>query len=273
MIVRFWGVRGSIAVPGEATLRYGGNTSCVSVELDGRLLVLDAGTGIRNLARSIEASTKDIVLLVTHPHADHVAGFAFFTPLYETERCVNVFDFDDGDVHWSPLSLYDGLHSPVHVHQAVAVCRRILGPNCEGLREMGFDARCIALNHPGGAWGYRLTEGARSFVYMTDNELDAAEPRTSFDEFAAFCHGADVLCHDAQYIDGEMPQKVGWGHSTVNRVCDLAIAAGVRRLILFHHDPGRTDAALDGIAARATERLSAHGIHCDVAWEGLMLEV
>jgi phosphoribosyl 1,2-cyclic phosphodiesterase len=273
MIVRFWGVRGSIAVPGEATMRYGGNTSCVSVDLGNRLLILDAGTGILNLARAIENDGRDITLLITHPHADHVAGFPFFTPLYDEERCVNVFDFTDGDVHWSPIEMYDGLYSPVRLHQAVAVCRRVLGPNCEGLRDLGFDAHCIALNHPGGAWGYRIMDGDRSFVYMTDNELDASDPRTSFDAFVEFCRGAEVLCHDAQYLDGEIPAKTGWGHSTVTRVCDLAVAAGVRRVVLFHHDPGRTDAALDGIASFASDRLAAHGIHCDVAWEGLMVEI
>lgn len=273
MKVRFWGVRGSIAVPGETTLRYGGNTSCVSVEMDGRLVVLDAGTGIRNLADTIHAETRDITLLVTHPHTDHVSGFPFFTPLYDADRCVNVFDFDDGAVHWSPLELYDGLHSPVQMHQAVAVCRRMLGPNCEGLRDLGIHADCIALNHPGGAWGYRLFHGDRSFVYMTDNELDAEEPRTSFEAFTDFCRDADVLCHDAQYLDGEMPGRLGWGHSTVTRVCDLAVAAGVHRLVLFHHDPGRSDTALDEIARTAAARLSPYGIACDVAWEGLTLDI
>jgi phosphoribosyl 1,2-cyclic phosphodiesterase len=273
MIVRYWGVRGSISVPGEETLRYGGNTSCVSVEIGGRLLVLDAGTGVRNLGRSIAAGTTDITVLVTHPHADHVAGFPFFAPLYDPDRCVNVFDFENGGVRWSPLEMYDGLTSPVPVGQAVAVCRRILGPNCEGLRDLGFEVSCIPLNHPGGAWGFRIVDAGRSFVHLTDNELDSTEPRTSFEEFADFCRNADVLCHDAQYLDGELPRKLGWGHSTVNRVCDLAIAADVRRLVLFHHDPNRTDDALDAIAEAASARLTAHGIHCDVAWEGLMLDI
>ncbi len=273
MIVRFWGVRGSIAVPGEETLRYGGNTSCVSVDIDGRLLVLDAGTGIRNLARSLEGGTRSVFLLLSHPHADHIAGFAFFAPLYDDDRCVNVFEYEDGDVRWSPLSLYDGLHSPVRVGQAIAVCRRELGPDCKGLRDLGFDVQSIPLNHPGGALGFRIADRGRSFVYMTDNELDADDPRTSFDTFASFCRDADVLCHDAQYLDGDLPRKLGWGHSTVTRACDLAIAAGVRWLVLFHHDPGRTDAALDEIGVLAAARLEPHGIRCDVAWEGLTLDI
>ncbi len=271
MIAQFWGVRGSVPVPGRDTLKYGGNTACVSLDVDGRMLILDAGTGIRPLGSLLANSKHDLCILLSHAHADHISGFPFFAPIYETERCIDVIDFEFDGRTWSLLQLFDGLHSPVQPVQAAAVCRHAGPAGFSMLRRKGFDVTAIPLNHPGGAWGFRILNGGRSFVYMTDNEIDAVDGRTSFDTFAAFCRGADVLVHDAQFLATEMARYAGWGHSSVDRACDLAVAAGVQRLILFHHDPGRTDAALDAIGADARARIAPHDIRCDVAWEGLTL--
>ena len=273
MIARFWGVRGSIAVPGADTLRYGGNTACVSLEVDSRLLILDAGTGIRPLGATLVGSTQELCILISHAHADHIAGFPFFAPIYERDRCIDVVDFEEGGRTWSLLQVLDGLHSPMLPAHAAAACRHAGGPDFAVLRDKGFDVRAIPLNHPGGAWGFRVFDRGRSFVYMTDNEIDAADARTSFDAFVRFCHGSDVLCHDAQFLDDEMPSRAGWGHSSVNQACDLAIAAGVQHLVLFHHDPDRSDDALDRIALAATERVSPYGIRCDAAREGLSIQL
>ncbi|MCI0436162.1 MAG: MBL fold metallo-hydrolase [Gemmatimonadetes bacterium] len=273
MIVRFWGVRGSIAVPGAATLRYGGNTACVSIEIGNRMLILDAGTGIRVLGQQLAGTEQHLSVLISHAHADHIAGFAFFAPLYEPGRRIDVIDFEEAGRAWSLLELFDGLHSPVLRVQAAAASRRPGGADLKALRDIGFDVRTIPLNHPGGAWGFRITDDGRSFVYMTDNEIDAGDARTSFAGFADFCRGADVLCHDAQFLEEEMPARVRWGHTSVERACDLAIAAGVRRLVLFHHDPDRTDTALDRIAQTAAQRTTPHGTRCDVAWEGLCIQL
>lgn len=273
MIIRFWGVRGSIAVPGPSTLRYGGNTACVSVEAGARMIVLDAGTGIRALGDALSGKRTEMFVLLSHPHADHVCGFPFFAPLYENGGCVELFDYEHGGTRWSLLEMLEGFQSPVRPTQAAAACRKPLATGLKQLRAHGFEVRTIPLNHPGGALGFRIEYGGCSFVYMTDNEIDASEPSTSFDAFVEFCAGADVLCHDAQYLATELPARLGWGHSTVDRACDLAEAARVRKLLLFHHDPGRTDDVLDRIVADAAGRLLSSGIECIAAREGSSIEL
>lgn len=273
MIIRFWGVRGSIAVPGPSTLRYGGNTACVSVEAGTRMIVLDAGTGIRALGHALSGKRTETFVLLSHPHADHVCGFPFFAPLYQNGGCVVLFDYEHGGMHWSLLEMLEGFQSPVRPIQAAAACRKPLATGLNELRSHGFEVRTIPLNHPGGALGFRIEYGGHSFVYMTDNEVDASEPSTSFDEFVEFCAGADVLCHDAQYLAHELPARLGWGHSTVDRACDLAEAARVRKLVLFHHDPTRTDDVIDEIVTGAAGRLLSSGIECVGASEGNSIEL
>jgi phosphoribosyl 1,2-cyclic phosphodiesterase len=275
VIVTYWGVRGSIPVPGPETVRFGGNTACVSVEMDGRVLVLDAGTGIRVLGEALRGTEKEIYLLLSHAHADHVIGFPFFAPLYEPRCRVRVLDHhaQDGAAGWSLLDLYDGIRFP-HPGDLSAGCGRVRGDAVEILRGRGFDISRIALNHPGGAFGYRITHRGRSFVHLTDHELDPPGPApTSFAEIAAFCRGAEVLSHDAQYLSAELAAFRGRGHSSVSQVCELAVASGVRQLILFHHDPHRTDDALLAVEAEARASLAHTGIRCTAAYEGLVCEL
>ena len=142
------------------------------------------------------------------------------------------------------------------------------------LLERGFQVDLIPLNHPGGAVGFRISAGGGSMVYMTDNELDPpAGAAVSFDQLVEFCRGADVLCHDAQYRAGEHEDRWGWGHSSLPRVCDLAKAAQVGHLILFHHDPERTDDQVAALEAEARAELEPRGIRCTAAYEGLTLDV
>jgi ribonuclease BN (tRNA processing enzyme) len=135
--------------------------------------------------------------------------------------------------------------------------------------------RMIANNHPGGATGFRIEYGGRSVIYMTDNEIDPPnEPTTSRETLVDFCRDADLLIHDATYLDEEMTERRGWGHSTIGEACDLARDAGARRLVLFHHDPDRTDDALDAIAEQVDQRLAAEGLMTAiVAREGLSLQL
>jgi phosphoribosyl 1,2-cyclic phosphodiesterase len=274
MIVRYWGVRGSMAVPGPTTVRYGGNTPCVTVEADGSTIVIDAGSGIRLLGEKMGGKDGRIFVLVSHPHYDHVMGFPFFAPLFDTDRCVNVIDCDRDGTPWSLLELFDGVHVPVQPAHLPAACRRSSEEGDALLRDAGFEIVRVPLNHPGGSWGYRVSRGGRSFVHLTDNELDPpAGRRSTPEEIVDFCRGADVLSHDAQYVPSDMPVKRGWGHSTVPQVCDLARAAGVGHLVLFHHDPGRSDDAIDAIEADAKARLADAGIPCTAAYEGLAIEL
>jgi ribonuclease BN (tRNA processing enzyme) len=244
----------------------------VSIEQDGQVLVIDAGTGIRELGEAILGDDREVFMLLTHLHADHIAGFPFFAPLYEKERVIHLMDYPMGAKMWSPLELMNGVFFPVEADGLASRYFRVASSPMEYLYRHGLDLTRLAANHPGGAFGYRMRAGERSFVFFPDNELHPPEvPTTPYEAFVDFCRGADVLCHDAQYLNGEMPAKRGWGHSCIEDVCDLAIAAEVDHLLLFHHDPERTDEDLDAIEADAQERLEPHGITCACAHDGLAL--
>lgn len=273
MIVKFWGVRGTVPTPGAKTVRYGGNTSCVSVDIDDKVLVLDAGTGIRKLGEELVGTGKEIFVLLSHLHSDHLMGFPLFYPLYEPERRVHLLDYYKDGVGWTPLSLFDGVHFPLNLDYLPCSYQRVSENGLGYLRERGLQVEACQVNHPGGAFGYRVDHARQSFVYIPDNELEASDVTSSFESIAAFCVGADILCHDAQYIDDDLPQKAGWGHSRVRRVCELAIAAHVKHLVLFHHDPERTDEALDHIQEQAQAYLYDHNITCSVAYEGLAIDL
>jgi phosphoribosyl 1,2-cyclic phosphodiesterase len=272
MIARFWGVRGTVPVPGPDTLRYGGNTSCVSIDVEGLTLVLDAGTGIRALGRALRGATGRIAILPTHAHIDHVLGFPFFIPLYEPGRTIDVVDYRVGQREWSLLELLDGFQMPLSPSRLEAQIQRHTANELAFLREYGLDVTTLPLNHPGGSTGFRVAHGDASFVYLTDNELQGGAHRvTEFDGFVNFVRGAEVLVHDSQYVAKDLPAKAGWGHSTVEQACELAIAANVGQLVVYHHDPYRTDDDLDAIGASACAQMAAHGLDCAVACEGWSL--
>jgi len=263
-----------LPVPGRDTVRVGGNTACVSVEANGTVLVLDAGTGIKGLGDALAGGSERIILLLSHAHWDHIMGMPFFAPLYERGRPIDVIDFEADGISFSPLEAVDGVHFPLRREQLPCQLRTAPGDGMAFLSEHGFEARRLLLNHPGGAYGYRIEVGGRSVVYMTDNEIDPPDgSATSFDELVDFCRGADVLCHDAQYVGGEYNDRWGWGHSAMPRVCDLAIAAEVAHLVLFHHDPDRSDAQVAEMESEARAALGPQLIQCTAAYEGLSLEV
>ena len=257
--------------PGPQTVRYGGNTTTVSVEIEGKVLILDAGTGIRDLGTALMGTDEEIFLLLSHLHTDHILGFPYFHPLYEPDRPVHLLDYPRDGEAWSLLDTLDGIHFPLFPEDLRCAYHRVETDGLAYLRAHGFEVEAIAANHPGGAFGYRLTHQGRRFVFIPDNELEASGKTTTFDEFVAFCRDADVLCHDAQYLNDDMPDKHGWGHSCVHHTSELAIAARVKHLILFHHDPGRTDDALDALQTDARAILAPHDIACTAAYEGMTL--
>jgi phosphoribosyl 1,2-cyclic phosphodiesterase len=278
LTVQFWGVRGSIPSPGAATTRYGGNTSCVSIHTDtDRLLVFDAGTGIRSLGKTLAACSSTIFVLLSHAHWDHIQGFPFFQPIYQPARSIYLFPTRIGRDLWcAVLEQMDGAHFPVTADKLPSHTQCITEGVLEFLRQHGFCLTQIATNHPGGGSGYRLEHAGRSVVYLTDNELDPPYKKaTEFDGFVQFCRHADVLIHDAQYVEADMPYKHGWGHSVVSQVCALAQAAEVKHLILFHHDPDRTDDELDAIQETARAWFNTHAPHiaCTAAYEGLVMKI
>lgn len=292
MTLRFWGVRGSIPSPGVSTARYGGNTPCVSVEHAGTgILVLDAGTGIRELGKVLAARQEEIYILLSHAHWDHIQGFPFFLPIYEPDRkifmfpsrvgptsicglCQKVKAAGGGSINCPLLDQMDGAHFPVISNDVPSQPKCVSEEETGFLHARGFQVSTVAANHPGGSFGYRIQSGGKSVVYLTDNELDPPYERaTDFQGFVDFCRNADILVHDAQYLDRDMPQKWGWGHSLVQQACDLALQAGVKHLVLYHHDPDRNDAELDDIQEQARSWFDARlaRVGCTVAYEGLAL--
>ena len=271
MKVKFWGTRGSIAVPGQETIMYGGNTTCLEITLQsGRKLVIDAGTGIRALGNDLKVGNKkvDIHLLVTHIHWDHILGFPFFKPLYDPSTRIiidgyptcmkglrSTFDNMMGDGFF-PVK-FDDLKAEIHYLDRLSK------------RELEIDGMVIdsiPLQHPQGGFGYRFREGGKTLVFITDNELrdDAWTGRTPT-EYAEFCKDADILIHDAQNSPLENGERKGWGHSDYNAAFDLAYRANVKKLILFHHDPSRTD--LDVTALRVSCEDLAVIRHADIIIE------
>jgi phosphoribosyl 1,2-cyclic phosphodiesterase len=272
MQITCWGVRGSIPAPDPKNTRYGGNTSCLSIEAEDRIVIIDAGTGIRSLGHELLGTEKEIYIVLTHVHSDHVEGFPFFKPLYEEDRTIHLLDHHYEGTTWSLLERFDGFHFPLEPSQIPATIHRVESDGVAYLNDEGFDLTRRVVNHPGGAYGYRLSLEGRSVVHIPDNEIDppgsAAAP---FEELQSFCSGADVLVHDAQYVLEDMPEKSGWGHSVLRDVCRLAQEAEVGHLAFFHHDPERSDEALDAMQEDARKRLETHGIECTAAYEGLTL--
>ncbi|HHJ36711.1 MAG TPA: MBL fold metallo-hydrolase [Gammaproteobacteria bacterium] len=251
MRITFYGVRGSTPSPGPSTVKYGGNTSCVLVELEnGQSLVLDAGTGIRALGRDLLHRDSGINIILSHGHWDHIQGYPFFAPIYQADRQINVFTSDEGG-HKLLCSLFDqmdGYNFPLKSEELPSNSECIFKGTEAVLFEKDIHIIKKPLNHPGGGSAYRIEDEGVSCAYITDNELDPPyKVNTRYDGWVDFCSGVDVLIHDAQYTEEDMPHKHGWGHSLISQVRQLAIDANVGTLILFHHDPDRSDAELDEI--------------------------
>lgn len=273
MIIKFWGVRGSYPTARAGVLRYGGNTSCVSVQIGEKLLVLDAGSGVRLLGDALEPEVTDIYFLLTHLHRDHIDGFPFFAPLYYEGRRVHLLDYKLDGKPWSLKSMLDGVYYPMKPASIKAVHNRVKRGPMKYLRSQGFDISRLNLNHPGGAYGYRIAHEGKVFVHIPDNELDPPNPQTPFEDVVAFCAGADFLSHDAMYVSAELPQKRGWGHSSVKQACGLASAAKVGHLALFHHAPERDDEHIDHLQDEARKVLAIDAIQCTAAFEGLTVDL
>ena len=256
MKVTFWGTRGSIATPGPDTTRYGGDTSCVSVEGadPGHLLILDAGSGIRRLGLAVEPTVTRIDLMLSHLHLDHIVGLGFFAPLFRPDLTITIW----GPKALTPLEDRLGRYlSP----PLFPVRLRDL-PSSYELREVPAEAFDVgpfrvtadAVIHPDPAVGYRVAEGDRCVAYLPDHEPALGPDFPSEPEWtsgAGVADAADLLIHDAQYTAEEYRDRVGWGHSSVDHAVAFADLVGARRLVLFHHDPSRSDANVDALLAGA----------------------
>ncbi len=278
MRVTFYGVRGSVPAPGPHTARYGGNTSCVEVQLgDGSTVVLDAGTGLRDLGNALvrEGRSTPVHLLLSHTHWDHVMGLPFFAPMWSKQNHILVYPLANDAQERFQRNIFDNIHFPVTVEDIPA---KVEFSRLEGSEWHIGSAkiRRIALNHPGGAQGFRIDDhDGTSVAYLTDNELSASKQVVTADDLARFSDGVDILIHDSQYLAADMPHKHGWGHSVVDDVLKLGQYAKPGRLVLFHHDPDRTDDALDGIGESGRGWLAERSPKTElvVAREGLRFEL
>ncbi|MGD8312840.1 MAG: MBL fold metallo-hydrolase, partial [Gammaproteobacteria bacterium] len=251
MLITFYGVRGSIPSPGPETVKYGGNTPCVFVELEnGQSVVLDAGTGIRLLGSRLAATDDTINILLSHSHWDHIQGYPFFAPIYQPGRQIRVYTCRASD-HRQLCSLFDqmdGANFPLRADELPSNGRCIIEEVEPLLAGDGILVSRQEINHPGGGCAYRIQGDGTSCTYVTDNELEPpGKAETTYDQWVEFCRGADVLIHDAMYREEDMPQKHGWGHSLMSQVRQLAVDAEVGCLVMFHHDPNRSDAEIDVI--------------------------
>jgi len=240
-------------------------------------LIFDAGTGLRPLGSRLLGSNQPLHLLLTHSHWDHIQGFPFFAPIYQPDREIHICrSLPEGDTRFvGILEQINGHNHPLTLDDLPSVMRYIRQPEqFFGHQDFGF--RRKALNHPGGGFAYRIDVDGASVAYVTDNELDPPqEPATSFGEWVDFCQGADVLVHDAQYVESDMPTKHGWGHSLVSQVCELAHEANVGCLALYHHDPERTDRQVLRILEDSRAWMARQGGRTEIlcAFEGLVIDV
>jgi phosphoribosyl 1,2-cyclic phosphodiesterase len=275
MKIRFWGTRGSIPTPGQRTVRYGGNTACVEVrDASGALLILDAGTGLRELGLHLAQNGKshlEIDLFISHLHWDHIQGIPFFRPAYDPKNHLRIY----APVHPQPLKelLGMGMDDPFFPVDLDAVPAKIDMeeiPSGGGKTVGHFKVKAVKVHHPAPALAYRVEADGAAVVYATDTEDPFSGKDNPVVELAA---DADVLVHDAQYLDDDY--KKGFGHSTVATAVDVAIRARVKRLVLYHHDPDRTDDMLDKIGADAQRLARERGSSAEVlvAYEGMELAV
>lgn len=259
MKIKLWGTRGSLASPGPHTVRYGGNTSCVSVEgSEGSLLVLDSGTGIRSLGLTIPEETKKVHLLLTHLHMDHLQGLPFFAPLRRPGVEVHI---------WGPPSLKADLRQRVLRYLSpplFPVSIRELSNNLffhelpvDNVQIGEFQVRADLIIHPNPTIGYRIHCGKASMAYLPDHEpaLGAHKFPVSKEWTSGYrlAEGVDLLIHDAQYFDHEYPLRAGFGHSSLGQAFKFAELVQTKNFIPFHHDPSHDDDLLDKMLLRSIE--------------------
>lgn len=276
MKATFWGTRGSIATPGAATTRYGGDTSCVSVEGPDpeHLLILDAGTGIRRLGLAVDPAVRTIDLLLSHLHLDHIVGLGFFAPLFRADVSITI---------WGPRSTMPLLERlgrylspplfPVRLRDAAS--HHELRDVPDGPFQVGtFTVTAEAVIHPDPAVGYRIEAGGAAVAYLPDHEpaLGPAFPSDRrWTSGASVAQEAGLLIHDAQYTTAEYPARLGWGHSSIDHAVAFADLVGARQLAMFHHDPGRDDDQVDALLEGA--RRAAASVEVIAARDGLTISL
>jgi phosphoribosyl 1,2-cyclic phosphodiesterase len=267
--VRFWGVRGSIACPGPRTARYGGNTSSVEVRCGDRLLMFDAGTGLRYLGKSLDGARLDTDIFFTHTHFDHVCGLPFFRPLFQSQNRFRLWSGHLRGAMTLKRVLSEFMMAPLFPVPPEVFSSSLEYRDFNGGETLspapGISVNTAMLNHPDGSTGYRVEFGGRAICYVTDTEHVPGSPDRNI---LKLIEGADLVIYDSMYTDEEYRKFVGWGHSTWQEGVRLCKEAGAKRMVVFHHDPDHDDETLDAIARDVDKALPGSV----VAHEGLVLE-
>ena len=273
-LVRFWGVRGSIACPGSQTVRYGGNTSCIEMRVGGQLLIFDGGTGLRELGLKLLSEMPfNVAMFFTHSHWDHIQGFPFFVPAFVPGNKIDIYGAiaPNGSIIEQRLNdqmLHPNFPVPLQIMGAdMKFCDIDVGEAVE-LGEVKIEN--TLLNHPGEAVGYRVSWKGRAAAYISDTEHF---PDRLDENVLWLARDADVMIYDATYTDSEYhnekSSKVGWGHSTWQEAVKVAKAANVKQLVIFHHDPLHNDDFMDEIAQDTAEQFP----NSVVAKEGMVIDL
>ncbi|TML36564.1 MAG: MBL fold metallo-hydrolase [Actinobacteria bacterium] len=269
MRIRFWGVRGSIPAPGPNTTVVGGNTPCVQVTgEDGTELILDAGSGIRELHASDVGHAKRIHILLTHLHLDHIHGLLFFRPLFDPEAEVTVWGPPGRASLRSRLARFlSSPLSPVEIRDLPAnVAFKDAPSSSWRLGELEVRASLIA--HRGPTLGYRIAEAGATLSYLPDHEpglgTSLSSAPSNWISGLALARAATALIHDSQYSDSEYAFRRGWGHSSLSDALAFARRSGPKALFMFHHDPGHDDGQLQSLAHQATDDAARLGVEGEV---------
>lgn len=254
MVIQFWGTRGTLPVPGEKSIRYGGNTNCVTLRFAKQFFIFDAGTGIKELSdylvneKLLPLSAK---IFISHPHYDHINGIPFFIPFYMEGNEFEIFGTSHGDKSIEKLidGQMDNIYFPTTI-KAFGAKLSFHNIKEETLKLGELEVRTIFLNHPGQCLGFRVQHKDKAFCYITDNELYLPDcklyQQAAVDQLIDFIHGADLVVIDSTYGSiEEYASKKTWGHSCVERVIDVTDKAKVKTVCLFHHDPNQTDDDID----------------------------
>jgi phosphoribosyl 1,2-cyclic phosphodiesterase len=277
MLVKFWGVRGSISTPGPGTVRYGGNTTCVEIRAGDEIIILDAGTGLRSLGVSLLEEFKDqplnLTMLLTHTHWDHIQGLPFFPPIYNPRCRLKIYGCRGARKGLAAM-LMGQMES---TYFPVAFDKLPSNIQIEELKDFNFDVgpvivRALRANHPGMCVGYRLFSPDGVVTFFPDTE-----PRTGgIDrEMVEFVRDSDVLILDSQYDSAGYKTHVGWGHGCVDDSVALALQANVKQLLFFHHDPDSDDKKIDGFVKHARKLVAKakSKLKVDAASEGMVIQL